>query len=199
MYLTITQRTDSTFVDSKSKFIGVLFPCNSLQAFKVELDLVKQTYPNATHYCSACIFGNPLECRSSDDGEPAGSAGNPILGQLRASKLIDISCIVVRYYGGTKLGIPGLIKSYKAACLLAIEESNVIPFIRKQSFEIRGDYEMLMRFYSKNHKKGWEMKTTTLGSEFSIQASLPMDEVKEFKNHVTLYSGLEWIQIIENF
>jgi len=198
MYLTITHKTELAFVESKSKFIGILFPCPHLDAFKAELANVKNTYPNASHYCSAGIFGNPFSHRSSDDGEPSGSAGNPMLGQLRAANLVNVACIVVRYYGGTKLGVPGLIKSYKAACFQAIEQTERIPFVKKNILEIRGNYEMLMHFYSKNHKKGWEMKTLTLASEMVIHALLEAEAMEDFKNNLTLFPLLEFDVVPEN-
>lgn len=98
-----------------SRFISILFHCPSVESFKCALTNIKMDYPGASHYCSAFITAEPTNsilCGSSDDGEPAGSAGRPMLAILQGANLGEIGAIVVRYYGGTKLGVGGLVRAY---------------------------------------------------------------------------------------
>lgn len=100
-----------------SRFISLVFPCHSPEEFKQQLQQIKQRYPGASHYCQAFICGAPmgqLAMGSSDDGEPGGSAGRPMLAVLQGAGIGEISAVVVRYYGGTKLGVGGLVRAYSS-------------------------------------------------------------------------------------
>lgn len=98
-----------------SRFISFLFHCKSLEQLKLVLTDIKRDYPGASHYCYAFIAGKPndsISIGSSDDGEPAGSAGRPMLAVLQGANIGEIGAVVVRYYGGTKLGVGGLVRAY---------------------------------------------------------------------------------------
>ncbi|QYJ78901.1 YigZ family protein [Shewanella acanthi] len=98
-----------------SRFISFLFHCNSLDDLKLVLTNIKRDYPGASHYCYAYVSGAPndgVQMGSSDDGEPAGSAGRPMLAVLQGANIGEIGAVVVRYYGGTKLGVGGLVRAY---------------------------------------------------------------------------------------
>ncbi|WP_298770939.1 YigZ family protein [uncultured Shewanella sp.] len=100
-----------------SRFISILFHCSDPQMMKEQLETVKYRYPNANHYCYAFVCGQPkstLSSGSSDDGEPSGSAGRPMLAHLQGSDIGEIGVIVVRYFGGTKLGVGGLVRAYSS-------------------------------------------------------------------------------------
>lgn len=101
----------------RSRFISFLFHCNSLQKLKLVLTDIKRVHPGASHYCYAFIAGKPNDSGamgSSDDGEPAGSAGRPMLAVLQGANIGEIGAVVVRYYGGTKLGVGGLVRAYSS-------------------------------------------------------------------------------------
>ena len=102
----------------KSKFFGILSPASSIEEAREILSDVRKRYPNATHYCTAMIFGNIQ--RSNDDGEPSGTAGLPMLECLRHKELDNVVMIVVRYFGGTLLGTGGLVKAYQQSTLSAM-------------------------------------------------------------------------------
>ncbi|MGL4475627.1 MAG: YigZ family protein [Shewanella sp.] len=110
----------------QSRFISFVFPVNNADDFSQKLADIRKSWPNACHYCYAARFGAPdndVLIKSSDDGEPAGSAGRPMLALLSGSQLGEVGTIVVRYYGGTKLGVGGLVRAYTAGvrqCLLAM-------------------------------------------------------------------------------
>ncbi len=133
-YHTIEKQSVAEFKDRGSKFIAFAFPFSSKNNLKEQLQGVKAMHPKATHYCFAYRLNTDAsEFRVSDDGEPAGTAGRPILGQIDSRKLTNILIIVVRYFGGSLLGVPGLIHAYKTAASLALQ---ITPVIRKQ-VEIR--------------------------------------------------------------
>lgn len=125
-YYTIDKPAIAEYRDRGSDFIAFAFPLKSTDDFKKRLAEVKKEHPKATHHCFAYrlgIDGNIF--RASDDGEPSGSAGKPILGQIDSRELADVLIIVVRYFGGTLLGVPGLINAYKTAASLVLQTTPV--------------------------------------------------------------------------
>lgn len=126
-YFTITKEVENIYVEKKSKFIAYVFPIKDEYDFKETLDDIKKVHPKANHHCWAYILGEKYEIEKySDDGEPAGAAGLPILGQLKSKKLTYCACVVVRFFGGIKLGKGGMIKAYKEAAKQSIECANMI-------------------------------------------------------------------------
>ena len=124
-----------------SKFIGFAFPVNNEAEIKAALEKVRTEHPKATHHCYAFRLGIEGEnCRANDDGEPSGSAGLPIYNQLLANELTHILLIVVRYYGGTKLGVSGLVKTYKESAKLTLEECEIITKDLESEVEIEFDF-----------------------------------------------------------
>ncbi len=129
-YKTIGQQSVAEFKDRGSKFIAHACPIETADDFKQHLQGLKKEHARAAHHCFAYRIGNDGNSfRVSDDGEPAGTAGKPILGQLDSRGLTDLTVIVVRYFGGSLLGVPGLINAYKTAAGLALQ---VVPIITKQ-------------------------------------------------------------------
>ena len=143
-YFTIDQESVAEFTDRGSKFIAYAFPINSIEEFKGFLLGLKKEHPKAVHHCFAYRLGlNGNLFRVSDDGEPSGSAGRPILGQIDSRELTDTAIIVVRFFGGTLLGVPGLIHAYKTAAALALQ---VVPTVQKQIedvYELEFDYTLI--------------------------------------------------------
>lgn len=128
-YYTIEQPSVAEFKDRGSKFIGFAFPVTNINEFKEKLAAVKKEHPKATHHCFAYRIGlDGTIYRVSDDGEPSGSAGRPILGQIDSKQVTNVLIIVARYFGGTLLGVPGLINAYKTAAALALQ---VTPLVQK--------------------------------------------------------------------
>ncbi len=121
-YYTIENPSIAEFKDKGSKFIAYAFPVNEVKDFKEKLAAIKKEHPKATHHCFAYRIGTDgTTYRVSDDGEPSGSAGRPILGQLDSKQLTNVLVIVVRYFGGTLLGVPGLINAYKSSAAMALQ------------------------------------------------------------------------------
>ena len=143
-YYTIDQPATAEFKDRGSRFSGYAFPITSAGEFKKQLQLLKKEHPKAVHHCFAYRMGTDgNNFRSSDDGEPAGTGGKPILGQIDSKGLTDIALIVVRYFGGTLLGVPGLINAYKTVSALVLQ---VVPIIQKQieiKYSLQFDYTQM--------------------------------------------------------
>ncbi len=143
-YKTIDQPSTAEFKDRGSKFIAYTFPIDTADDFKKQLQHLKKEHPKAVHHCFAYRIGTDGNVfRVSDDGEPAGTAGKPILGQIDSKEVTNIAIIVVRYFGGTLLGVPGLINAYKTSASLALQ---VTPIIQKQietRYNIQFDYTQM--------------------------------------------------------
>jgi uncharacterized YigZ family protein len=143
-YNTIAQTSTAEFKDRGSKFIAFAFPIETADDFKLQLQVLKKEHPKAVHHCFAYRIGTDgNNFRSSDDGEPSGTAGKPILGQIDSKELTNAAIIVVRYWGGTLLGVPGLINAYKNAAAMALQ---VTPIIEKQvevKYSIEFDYTQM--------------------------------------------------------
>lgn len=128
-YYTIERPSTAEFKDRGSRFIAFVFPVTDIASCKERLAAVKKDHPKATHHCLAYRLGpGGMTYRVSDDGEPSGSAGRPILGQIDSRQLTDIMVVVARYFGGSLLGVPGLINAYKTAAALALQ---VTPLVQK--------------------------------------------------------------------
>jgi len=139
---TIRQKVQHSFREKGSKFIGILFPASSVSVFDEQLSNIKSSYPDATHHCYAWRL-NPtiVEEFAQDDGEPSGTAGLPILNQLRSYQIVNAACIVVRYYGGTNLGKSGLIQAYGQAAERCIEQALLTTLIPTENFEVKYPYD----------------------------------------------------------
>lgn len=129
-----------TIVIEKSEFICYLYPCKDVDEFKEFLNLVKKKHYDATHHCSAFISSDIK--RSNDDGEPSGTAGMPILNALEKRGMLDTAAVVVRYFGGIKLGAGGLIRAYSRATLEALDNAKIIDRINIHKFELKVPYDV---------------------------------------------------------
>src|SRR5690349_3140216 len=143
-YYTIEKSSVAEFRDRGSKFLAYALPVNSIGEFKERLADIKKEHPKAVHHCFAYRIGTDgNNFRVSDDGEPSGSAGRPILGQIDSKELTNIAVIVVRYFGGSLLGVPGLINAYKTTTSLALQ---VVPIVQKQlevQYQLQFDYTQM--------------------------------------------------------
>ena len=141
-YKTIEKSIENTLLKEKgSKFIGFAFPVNNEKELKNALEKVRTEHPKATHHCYAFRMGlNGENYRANDDGEPSGSAGLPIYNQLLAHEITNVLVISVRYYGGTKLGVSGLVKTYKECAKITLEEANIVTKELETEIDIRFNF-----------------------------------------------------------
>ena len=184
-YNTIEKPSNAEFKDRGSKFFAFAFAIVTAADFKKELQLLKKEHPKAVHHCFAYRIGTEGNTfRSSDDGEPSGTAGKPILGQIDSKGITNVAVIVVRYWGGTMLGVPGLINAYKTAAALALQ---VTPIIEKQievNYTIEFDYTqmnevmMIMK----------QFNCTVLSNEIqlfcNIKAGIPKNRLDDVLNRL---------------
>jgi len=126
-FRTIVSAVKATYTEKRSKFIAYAFPVQSVEEVKTEIDKLRKEYYDARHVCWAYMLGaERKEFRANDDGEPSGTAGKPILGQINSNELTNVLIAVVRYFGGIKLGTSGLIVAYREAAAEAINEAQII-------------------------------------------------------------------------
>ena len=141
---TIEKAAVAEYKDRGSKFIAYAFPITTIADFKKRLEEVKKEHPKATHYCFAYRIGiDKNNFRVSDDGEPSGTAGRPILGQIDSRGITDILVIVVRYFGGTLLGVPGLINAYKTSASLVMQLTPVVQKAVEVMYVLQFDYTLV--------------------------------------------------------
>jgi uncharacterized YigZ family protein len=153
-YLTIEKESLAEFKDRGSRFLAYAFPVLSAGDLKKRLKEIKEEHPKAAHHCFAYRIGTDgNNFRSSDDGEPSGSAGRPILGQIDSRELSNTAIIVVRYFGGTLLGVPGLINAYKTSASFVLQLSPIVKKPVLINYRLEFDYTILndvMRIVKKN-------------------------------------------------
>jgi uncharacterized YigZ family protein len=143
-YFTIEKPVVAEFKDRGSKFLAYAFPVSSTDDFKKRLKELKEEHPKAAHHCFAYRLGiDKNNFRSSDDGEPSGSAGKPILGQIDSKELTNVAVVVVRYFGGTLLGVPGLINAYKTSASFALQLTPILQKPVLVQYELQFDYTLM--------------------------------------------------------
>lgn len=143
-YHTIEKPAVTEYKDRGSKFIAYAFPVATVDDFKVKLNELKKEHPKATHHCYAYRIGlNGDNFRVSDAGEPSGSAGKSILGQLDSKQLTNTLVVVVRYFGGTLLGVPGLINAYKSVTALVLQLTPLLEKPVEAIYRLRFDYTQI--------------------------------------------------------
>jgi uncharacterized YigZ family protein len=143
-YKTIKIKSEGIYKDKGSKFIAFAFPVANEEQIREHLNELRKKYYDARHHCYAWALGPTRDAhRMNDDGEPSGTAGKPIYGQILSNDLTNILIVVVRYFGGIKLGVRGLINAYKAAALDAIEKNQIDEKIIKDVFELQFEYPLL--------------------------------------------------------
>lgn len=140
-YNTIAAPAEAVFKDKGSKFLAYAWPVTDEQQVKPHLDALRKKYYDATHHCYAWRTGPEGEqSRSNDDGEPSGTAGRPILGQMLSREVTNVLIVVVRYFGGTKLGVPGLINAYREAAREVLDAAEVVERTVDAIYSVRFAY-----------------------------------------------------------
>lgn len=140
-YNTIGQPSIAEFKDRGSRFIAYAFPIKDAEDFKATLQQLKKEHPKAVHHCFAYRLGlDGNNFRVSDDGEPSGTAGKPILGQIDSKELTNTLVVVVRYFGGTLLGVPGLINAYKSVTSMALQLTPLVAKAVEVNYMLQFDY-----------------------------------------------------------
>lgn len=182
-YKTITKASEEVlFKDKNSKFFGYAFPVTSEEAVKVHLEDLKQQHHSARHWCYAYQIGkseNEYQFRANDDGEPNNSAGMPIYGQLQSFDVTNVLIVVVRYFGGVKLGVGGLISAYKTAAQMALEASKIVTRTINQDIQLKFEYKDMNKVMRVIKEKNLKIKSQTLELDCTIIISVRLKKSKE--------------------
>jgi len=192
-YKTFSNRSTGEFKDKGSKFIGYAFPAENEGDCKILIEQVRKEHPKSRHICYAFRVGiqYPVE-RSNDDGEPSGTAGKPILRQIHSNELHNVIIIVVRYFGGTLLGVANLISAYKSAAANAIAENKIINKEVNAMYRLSFDYSCyhkLMNFLKKEHVGFVEQK---MDAGCTVIIGIKTGKAKEFEKNLGNFKNIEF-------
>lgn len=192
-YLTIQHPSEALFKDKNSKFLAFAYPVTTEEEVKETLATLRKLHPSANHHCYAFRLGaDKLLFRSNDNGEPANTAGKPILGQIQSRDLTNVLVVVVRYFGGTLLGVSGLINAYKTAAAEAFNQATIIEKTVNDIYSIRFDY-LQMNDVMKIMK---EEKLEQLSQNFELSCELEFSVRKNNSGEVyDLFSKVEGLKI----
>ena len=194
VYKTIAAVSEGYIIEQRSKFISYAIPVKTPEEVKEKIDGFRKQYYDARHVCWAYMLGaERLQFRSNDDGEPSSTAGKPILGVINSNGLTDIMVVVIRYFGGVKLGTSGLITAYRAAASDAILNATIIEKTVDETITIKFDYS----FLNDVMKIVKEIKPQILTQQFEISCKMMMrirqSEMGKLKNRLLKIESLQII------
>lgn len=173
------------FKDRGSKFLGYAFPITNADEVGPIIENLKKEHHTARHWCYAYQLGlGEAEYRTNDDGEPSNSAGQPIYGQIQAFELTDVLVVVVRYFGGTKLGVGGLINAYRTGAKLALEASEIETHYVEISFVIKTPYNLLGRIMRLISDMNMNILSQESAQDVTLSLSVRASQIDRVKNEV---------------
>lgn len=185
VFRTIQATSEGFYKEKGSKFLAFAVPVTSEDEVKAFIAQKRKEHHLAVHVCSAFRLGADLKLyRSSDDGEPSNSAGPPILGQIQAFELTNILIAVVRYYGGTNLGVGGLISAYKTAAKAALENAQLIEKEEMELFELTCTYEQMPKVMSFLKKESIEILSQQMDLECAFRLHLILSKAPNLKDRL---------------
>lgn len=189
-YKSIAGPSEGLFKDNGSRFISFAYPVETEDEVKSIVGSLKKEYHDARHHCYAYRIGYKGDLfRANDDGEPSSSAGRPILGQIDSNGLSDILIVVVRYFGGIKLGIPGLIRAYKTSSGDAIANNSIITKIATKRYLLRFGYDSMNSVMKMVKDMSLEQSDQNFGLECELTVRVRLSQVPDFLETVEGISG----------
>jgi uncharacterized YigZ family protein len=190
---TIDTESQAEFKDRGSRFMAFVFPINTIDDFKQRLRFLKEEHPKAVHHCFAYRIGTDGNAfRSSDDGEPSGTAGRPILGQIDSKELTNIAIVVIRYFGGTLLGVPGLINAYKMASAMALQTIPVVQKAIEINYHIQFDYSIMNEVMMQVKKYNCSILKKEMQLFCSMELGIPKANLELFLIRMKEIKGVEF-------
>ena len=185
-YLTVENKVETLYKEKGSKFFSFVFPVKDLTEVKSILDELKKKYYDATHHCYAYILGFEKETfRMNDDGEPSSTAGKPIYGQLQSKNLTNVLLVVVRYFGGTKLGVSGLIKAYKTAAAECLSAAMIVEKKVRLSYKVMFPYEKMNAVMSLLKEIKAEQTKHIFETECSMEVLVESSQQNKFEDAIS--------------
>lgn len=195
-YKTIASSGESNYRVLGSRHLGATHHVKTEEQVKAILDKLWKEHHNATHICYAWRLGwDKSRYRQNDDGEPSGTAGKPIFGQIQSADLTNVLITVIRYYGGTKLGTGGLIDAYKTASKMAIDASTIIEVQVKDHFEMTFSYESMPQVMKLLKEADMEKLHTDFGETCKIEFLISMEKRSWFESEFEKLDGVTWIHL----
>ena len=189
-YKSIAAPSEGLFKDNGSRFIALAYPVETEEEIKEIVGGLKKEYHDARHHCYAYRLGHTgAKFRANDDGEPSGSSGRPILGQIDSQELSDILVVVVRYFGGIKLGIPGLIRAYKTSTADALSNAEIITKIASRRFKVDFDYLSMNDVMKVAKDMGLELKNQTYDLTCTFETNVRLSAVDNFLERTNNIEG----------
>ena len=190
-YKTILAPAESIFKEKGSKFLAFASPIESENAIKGRLEALRKRYFDARHHCFAYILGpNGKKYRAFDDGEPNHSAGDPILGQIRSRGLTDVLVVVVRYFGGTKLGVGGLISAYRTAAANALDKAEAIEKAITRCFTLTYDYASTPEIMKMIRDFDLRIEKQSFEAHCEVRARYNLDVEASLRERLSLLAAL---------
>lgn len=184
-YNSIFSQSEGLFKDNGSRFIALAYPVETEAEIKTIVDGLKKEYHDARHHCYAYRLGlDGSKFRANDDGEPSGSAGRQILGQIDSAGLSDILVVVVRYFGGIKLGIPGLIRAYKTSTADALQSATVVEKVAGKNFHIEFDYLSMNDVMKVLKDLSIEQRNQDFGERCSMDVRVRLSKCDDFLSRI---------------
>ncbi len=178
-YQTLSAPSEGEFKDRGSKFITYAYPAYSESDWQESLNEVKKMHPKARHFCYAYRLGlTGDQYRANDDGEPSGTAGKPMLGQIDSFDLTNVFVVCVRYFGGTLLGTSGLINAYRAATRIAFEEGDIIERTVEDIYRLTFDYALMSNVMNAVKKENLEMVKKDFGAVGKLDIAIRQSEIE---------------------
>ncbi len=194
-YLTIAAPSEGLFKDSGSRFIAYAYPVGAESEVKAIVDRLRAEHHGARHHCFSyritkvedTLEGPTLTkdgiWRANDDGEPSGTAGRPILGQIDSKGLQNVLVVVVRYFGGILLGVPGLIRAYKSATADALEKAQIVEKTATRRWQIGFGYDLMPAVMGEIKALGLETTARDFAEECSLTVDVPLSKEQTFLEH----------------
>lgn len=183
------------YKEKNSKFFGFAFPVTSEIEVKTHLENLKSEHFSARHWCYAYQIGTEvIKFRANDDGEPSNSAGMPIYGQIQSFEITNVLVVVVRYFGGVKLGVGGLISAYKTTAQLTLDEANIIKKTIDKQFKITFDYKNMNKVMRIIKEKNVQIINQKMELNCEIEIATRKKNAKEI---VAIFTALFEIEIEE--
>ncbi|HNA91599.1 MAG TPA: YigZ family protein [Chitinophagaceae bacterium] len=196
-YYSIEKPATGEYKDRGSKFLAYAFPIATVADFKLILARIKKEHPKAAHHCFAYRLGfENLVFRVSDDGEPSGSAGRPILGQIDSLQLTNVIIIVVRYFGGTLLGVPGLIHAYKSASYESLQQAVIVKKPVLISYRLQFDYTILNQVMRWVKQFECEVYKNEMQLFCILEIGVPKIHLQEMEKRISEINGVEMEKIL---
>lgn len=194
-YKTITKPSPEVlFKDKNSKFFGYTFPVKTEDEAKIHVEALKKQHHSARHWCYAYQLGiqeKQYQFRVNDDGEPNNSAGMPIYGQIQSFEVTNILIVIVRYFGGVKLGVGGLINAYKTAAQMALEQSKIVEKTINQEIQLKFEYKDMNKVMRVIKEKDLKITNQTLELSCVINISVRLKNIPNVRETFEAIYGVE--------